>query len=619
MPRAELKQGIDLLRRFVGDAAMLLENPNQVENLVTIHVVGSFLEWDELEVVLIARGNQIVGRAMLQPMASEPNFEGWTEGAEVKTRLQSAPDRESFLGVLRELRARPSSANATRQVSLTLPPGLQSTELVRVELRYRARAVTHVPLSPLAELTESVTFPLPGLDSALYEARPFRVEATTLLEEVGGPFLTRTRVVLGVGAEPVLLEVNAPRRISGTVPWPVAHVDWKLRMSELARIEAVLQHVRALPMAYTRALWISLKPEERALMLEPYTLAMPGATASDPAVDVPLLDCVDIQLLGLNGNCLVLPFHIPEHLAKPLGFDTRSVQDAILRFHADSFRLRVSNVALRTKGVLGEAVLGACTSAERIDLTRFWNWQDGHSDGKIPDANLNGFAQMSEYSLLNTKSPTASGTVQSPTLPQASAPGSQSVLDAVFPLVKGQLGPPITNTDKDGTLLKNLNTLLLGTVKNDALVSGLLPTNVNKVVADTSKLADGQAELFKKLINRDQQAELDKLKAEKETREAQAASQSPRPPPPSLEEGVSALVSGADASVTWVQSLDSGARAGAVRALVRDAVGSATRLSPAQKVKLFTAFRDRPGENGAADPNANAKALFRTELQLSTP
>jgi hypothetical protein len=30
--------------------------------------------------------------------------------------------------------------------------------------------------------------------------------------------------------------------------------------------------------------------------------------------------------------------------------------------------------------VLGEAVLGHCPSAEKIDLTRFWNWQDAPAD-----------------------------------------------------------------------------------------------------------------------------------------------------------------------------------------------------------------------------------------------
>jgi len=30
--------------------------------------------------------------------------------------------------------------------------------------------------------------------------------------------------------------------------------------------------------------------------------------------------------------------------------------------------------------VLGEAVLGHCSSAEKIDLTRFWNWQDSPGD-----------------------------------------------------------------------------------------------------------------------------------------------------------------------------------------------------------------------------------------------
>ena len=35
---------------------------------------------------------------------------------------------------------------------------------------------------------------------------------------------------------------------------------------------------------------------------------------------------------------------------------------------------------LPTRGVLGEAMLGHCASGEKIDLTRFWNWQDSPAD-----------------------------------------------------------------------------------------------------------------------------------------------------------------------------------------------------------------------------------------------
>jgi hypothetical protein len=39
-----------------------------------------------------------------------------------------------------------------------------------------------------------------------------------------------------------------------------------------------------------------------------------------------------------------------------------------------------STIALPTRGVVGEAVLGSCPSAEKIDITRFWNWQDAPAD-----------------------------------------------------------------------------------------------------------------------------------------------------------------------------------------------------------------------------------------------
>ncbi|MGH2899835.1 MAG: hypothetical protein ACRDMZ_14270, partial [Solirubrobacteraceae bacterium] len=313
-----LRAGIDVLRRFSGDAAMTLENPDTEERIVTVQLTGSFLPFDQLEVVMIGRGGRIVGRCTPQPLAAEPNWAAWDAGPDTKTALEGAVDLESFLGALRTARERPAAAASTRVASMGLPASLQPTELVRIELRYAAQPVTHTPPSPEAETVETL-----GLEAWYRLDRlPFRASARDLIDEVGGPFVMSTRAVLGDGAgpDPVLLDVTSERRISGTVPYPLAHVDWRLTFEELAAIEAVLQHVLAEPMRYTRALWLSMTLEERALLLERYTIAMPGALEGDPTIDVPLLDCVDNKLLGLNGNCMVLPFRIPASLEPAIGF-----------------------------------------------------------------------------------------------------------------------------------------------------------------------------------------------------------------------------------------------------------------------------------------------------------
>jgi hypothetical protein len=59
---------------------------------------------------------------------------------------------------------------------------------------------------------------------------------------------------------------------------------------------------------------------------------------------------------------------------------TGQLEDSLLRFHRQSAPQEVSEIMLPTDGVLGEAMLGHCASGEKIDLTRFWNWQDSPAD-----------------------------------------------------------------------------------------------------------------------------------------------------------------------------------------------------------------------------------------------
>jgi len=145
-------------------------------------------------------------------------------------------------------------------------------------------------------------------------------------------------------------------------------------------------------------------------MLEGYTIGLPeeGLDAdglTDPSQHVPLLNCVANQVLGYYGNCMVMPFSIPASLAVRLAEEPNAdgvvdeaaairepltnsaVQEALTRFHKEAFSPPVSRFSLPTRGVIGEAVLGHCPSAEKIDLTRFWNWQDSPADEATAIAN----------------------------------------------------------------------------------------------------------------------------------------------------------------------------------------------------------------------------------------
>ena len=74
---------------------------------------------------------------------------------------------------------------------------------------------------------------------------------------------------------------------------------------------------------YARAVWASLTPEERVVMLEAYTIGLPEdglppGALNDPSQHVPLLNCIANEVLGFYGNCMVMPFSIPAALATRL-------------------------------------------------------------------------------------------------------------------------------------------------------------------------------------------------------------------------------------------------------------------------------------------------------------
>jgi len=113
---------------------------------------------------------------------------------------------------------------------------------------------------------------------------------------------------------------------------------------------------------------------------------------------IPLLDCVQNKVLGFFGNSMILPFSIPQSVTDAINqqqqqvpgdangqalapaFDPVQIKQSLLAYQQQSFVSPQSIIALPTRGVLGEAVLGHCPSGEKLDMTRFWNWQDSPSD-----------------------------------------------------------------------------------------------------------------------------------------------------------------------------------------------------------------------------------------------
>ncbi|MCL1851225.1 MAG: DUF4332 domain-containing protein [Bacteroidetes bacterium] len=218
----------------------------------------------------------------------------------------------------------------------------------------------------------------------------------------GYPIISNVKIEGSGGS---LTAMPASNTLRSSLAISIANNQPVLRYSELQEIESTMHHIASDTLRYSQVIWASLSDDERAMLLEQYTIDMdfgeiqnidvennkpePSPKLIRPIIpllnkskiDIPLLNCVNVKkMLGFYGNCILLPFTYPKELAKKLGKTAAEIQDALYRYHTNSFRVPTTTISLPTDGMIGEAVLGETNVSEVIDLTRFWNWQDSPID-----------------------------------------------------------------------------------------------------------------------------------------------------------------------------------------------------------------------------------------------
>ncbi|MBO1419442.1 hypothetical protein J0670_33160, partial [Streptomyces sp. FH025] len=92
--------------------------------------------------------------------------------------------------------------------------------------------------------------------------------------------------------------------------------------------------------------------------------------AGSNAAPVLLGTLLDPKPIAATGNYLGFRWNFGSEKERDDWTNSRKASD-------NTFGTPVTNtIAIATKGVFAEAVLGRSNSAEKIDLTRFWNWKD---------------------------------------------------------------------------------------------------------------------------------------------------------------------------------------------------------------------------------------------------
>lgn len=126
--------------------------------------------------------------------------------------------------------------------------------------------------------------------------------------------------------------------------------------------QSLVDHLVANRLHYSQAVFRALDPATVTLLLANYSYKGKPVTVQ-----------IDPQPVTTAGNYLVFKTHVDPAADDNEGIEWKKWLDS----HGVSFsNVKEDLVPLPSGGVFAEAVLGRYNSAEKLDITRFWNWQD---------------------------------------------------------------------------------------------------------------------------------------------------------------------------------------------------------------------------------------------------
>ncbi|MBV9154310.1 MAG: hypothetical protein JO204_21290 [Alphaproteobacteria bacterium] len=393
VPR-RFQHGLNLLAQFAADPTTIVDSSTTTaETVIKFELSGNFLVCEKISVAAVTKRNTRIGPVLLSPsVAGQPS-------PIPKDQFMTRDELTGWLSSQRQ------TTKTVLQASLALPPSVNRSDVVGFEITRQFTTVTYTLTSAAQQAAEQfisqqlhdtqvsfAQFLGEAIKAGGLAPLPTVVLGPSDLEPLlSGPTLVHFYAAIenfdkSGDDKPAAQETYANDAISGTVlpaqpfPIPALQIAPVLRYQDVLEIERAAQHVVRGTARYSKALWMSMTPEETAILLDGYTIGVPPGGLEDASQMIPLLNCVQNTVLGTFGNSLIMPFIIPQDLADQAGTDPAELQQTLLDYQRETFVSPHSTVALPTRGILGEAVLGSCPSGEKIDLTRFWNWQDAPAD-----------------------------------------------------------------------------------------------------------------------------------------------------------------------------------------------------------------------------------------------
>lgn len=130
---------------------------------------------------------------------------------------------------------------------------------------------------------------------------------------------------------------------------------------------SLLKHLNDYLEHYHRAIWWHMDPQRRFMLLDGFVAPNGGGRS--------VASVVENRLVGIVGNCLVMPVARGFHLDPTFAQDQENPID-LLDHYQPTTPVAPLRIAVPTKGVFAESVMGACNSCEPKDESRFWRWEE---------------------------------------------------------------------------------------------------------------------------------------------------------------------------------------------------------------------------------------------------
>ena len=169
------------------------------------------------------------------------------------------------------------------------------------------------------------------------------------------------------------------------LPTPLSTEETRnLRNEDRELATRLVKHLNANLERYHRALWLTMDPDRRYMLLDGFLAPNAGGKS--------VASVVENRVIGIAGNSLIMPV-APGHKLDP-SYEVRPLLDDhgkpeldddghvlyeqvdLLDHYRPLTPPPPYRVSVPTRGVFAEAVMGACNSCEKKDETRFWRWEE---------------------------------------------------------------------------------------------------------------------------------------------------------------------------------------------------------------------------------------------------